>query len=462
MNSLISDVLSTSRRKFLKGAAVAGAGILLTACAPAAPAPEPTKAPDAKATVAPTAAPPSADKVTIRFVTNHGAADQPLFQTVIDKFKVKSPNITIDHLDIANGDDFYNSINTQGAAKQLPDVWYTRTFDVPVYANKKWTISLQDYINADSKEVNVDDFWPGEVAQMTWNGKLYALPYDFSNIGIYYNKTAFAKAGVDLPPASWKWDDLAALAHKFAKKDDKGKYNAWGLLMYTWNWVAIGLMYGWGGKVFSDDLSSCVISSKENADCLKWFIDQRKQGMYPDASSMPQGVDAFMANLVPMEFQGSWATTSMRDSVKDKFEYDCTAMPTSPNGDSCVNAAGGAWGIAANSKAPDAAWAFMKFLTSTEATNDLISDPLRSIPGRKTSSQRWTEVAAKGGLPPKNVAVFAKQNETAVAKPYPAFWQVFGNVWGNMIDPLLNGTTDDDPASVLSKAQDEVNRQAKM
>ncbi len=459
MSDLTTSAKKFSRRHFLAGTAVAGAGAVLAACAPAAT--QAPAAPAEKATEAPTKA-PAADKVTIRFVTNHGAADQPLFQTVIDKFKQASPNITIDHLDIANGNDFYNSINTQGAAKQLPDVWYTRTFDVPVYASKNWTISLQDFVNADAKEVNVDDFWPGEVAQMTWQGKLYALPYDFSNIGIYYNITAFKKAGVDLPPASWKWDDLAALAQKFAKKDDKGKYNAWGLLMYTWNWVAIGLMYGWGGKVFSDDLSSCVINSKENADCLKWFIDQRKKGMYPEASATPEGVDAFMANLVPMEFQGSWATVAMRDSVKDKFEYDCTAMPTSPTGASCINAAGGAWGIAANSKSPQSAWTWNKFLTSTDSTNDLISNPLRSIPGRKTSADRWTEVAAKGGLPPKNVAVFAKQNETAVAKPYPAFWQVFGNVWGNMIDPLLNGSVDDDPATVLQKAQDEVNRQAKM
>jgi hypothetical protein len=59
------------------------------------------------------------------------------------------------------------------------------------------------------------------------------------------------------------------------------------------------------------------------------------------------------------------------------------------------------------------------------------------------------------------VGVFAKQNETAVASPYPSYWQVFVNVWTNMLDPLLNGTTDTDPATVLTQMQDEVNRQAK-
>ena len=223
----------------------------------------------------------------------------------------------------------------------------------------------------------------------------------------------------------------------------------------------MGLFYGWGGKVFSDDLSSCVISSQENADCLKFFIDRRKEGMFPEAGATPAGVDPFAAGILPMSFQGSWATVSQRDTIKDKFDFDCTAMPTSNNGNSCINAAGGAWGIAANSQNADAAWKWNKFLTSTESTNVLISDPLRSIPGRKSSAVRWNEVATQGGLPPKNVEIFSKQMEVANAGAYPSFWQAFGNAWANTIDPLINGTTDDDPATVLKSFEDEVNRLAK-
>lgn len=466
--------VTLSRREFMKGAAFVGAGAVLASCAPAAtptaapaateaPAAAATEAPAAAATEAPapTTAPAAASAVTLRFVTNHGEADQPLFQTVLDKFAAKNPNIKIDHLDIADGNAFYDAINTQGAAKQLPDVWYTRTFDTPVWAAKGWTISLADLAKRDAAEVNVDDFWPAEVAQITYQGKLWALPYDYSNIGIYYNSDMFKAAGVDLPPAEWKWDDLAALAQKFVKKDSSGAFTNWGMVMYTWNWVFMGQFYGWGGNVFSDDLSTCVISDPKNVDCLKYFIDQRKKGLFPEAGATPEGVDPFSAAIVPMSYQGSWATQSQRAQIKDKFQFDCTAMPLSNDGKSCINAAGGAWGIAANSKDPESAWTFNKFLTSTESCIDLISDPLRSIPGRKSAVARWNEVAAKGGLPPKNVAVFAKQMDIANAKPTPTYWGVFGTVWANMIDPLINGTTDDDPATVLKNAQDEVNRQAK-
>ena len=116
------------------------------------------------------------------------------FNTVLANFAAANPEIEVEYLDIP-GEEFYTSINTQGAGGNLPDIWYTRTFDVPVWAAKDWTLDLQPLAERDASEVNTDDFWPAELAQMQWKGHLYALPYDFSNIGIYYNKNMFADAG---------------------------------------------------------------------------------------------------------------------------------------------------------------------------------------------------------------------------------------------------------------------------
>ena len=139
--------------------------------------------------------------------------------------------------------------------------------------------------------------------------------------------------------------------------------------MYLWNWVFHGVMFGWGGKIWSDDFKTSLVNSKENLDCFKWFIDARKQGLYPEAGAMPQGVNPFGGGLVPMAFQGSWATVALRDVIKDKFDFDVVAMPKSPTGAPCLNAAGGAWGIAKNSKAVEAAWTFNKFLTNTDSNH---------------------------------------------------------------------------------------------
>ena len=379
------------------------------------------------------------------------------FNTVLANFAAAQPDIKVEYLDIP-GDEFYTSINTQGAAGNLPDIWYTRTFDVPVWAAKGWTLDLQPLAERDASEVNTDDFWPAELAQMQWKGHLYALPYDFSNIGIYYNKNMFADAGVDnLTDNNWKWDDLLNTALKFIEKDGD-EFKTWGLDMYLWNWVFHGVMYGWGGDIWTDDFKTSLVNSQENLDCFNWFIDARKQGLYPEAGAMPQGVNPFGGGLVPMAFQGSWATATLRDVIKDSFDFDVVAMPKSPSGAPCLNAAGGAWGIAKNSPSAEAAWTFNKFLTSTESTNILISEPLRSIPGRKSSVPKWNETAEKGGLPPLNVKVFGEQMTDAAAAPYPPYWQDYGTAWNNMIVPLLSGPSDADPAEVLKEFDAELTR----
>ena len=453
-----------SRRAFLRGAALAGltigAGGALAACSPSSPAPAaPAAAPTAaEAAAAPTAAPAAEGKVSLRFVTNHGEADVPLFKKVIDNFMAANPNIAIEHLDIA-GNEFYDSINTQGAGGQLPDVWYTRTFDVPVYANKAWTVDLQPLIDRDAKEVNVDDFWPAEVAQMTWKGDLYALPYDFSDMGIYYNKKIFDDTQTAYPDATtaMKWPDFTDMALKFVQKDGSD-YKRWGMTMGWGSWTTVGFILAWGGKVFSEDFSQCLVNSPETVDFMNFFIAARDKGLYPEAGAMPQGVDPFAAGMVPMKYDGSWATTYSRAQIGDKFDFDAVALPVSPTGKSCLSAAGGAWGIAKNSKDVEASWKFNKFLTSTESTNILISEPVRSIPGRQSSVPEWEKNAGKEGLPPKNAGIFAKEMADANAAPYPPYWQDFDRAWSNQIVPVMDGTNKVDPAQALADFQTEVER----
>ena len=128
---------------------------------------------------------------------------------------------------------------------------------------------------------------------MKWKGELYALPYDFSNIGIYYNKKMFDDAKVAYPTNDdWKWDELLQTGLE-VRQEGREPDQDLGLDMYLWNWVFHGVMFGWGGKVWSDDFKTSLVNSKENLDCFKWFIAARKQGLYPEAGAMPQGVNPF-------------------------------------------------------------------------------------------------------------------------------------------------------------------------
>jgi len=193
------DVMKpVSRRTLLAGAAAAGAVVAADSLRPASAL----------------ASRSAADQVTLQFWTNHDAVtDVPLFNKVIQNFQAAYPTIKV-NLTNYPGTNFDSAvIPTRATGGTLADVFYNRTFATADRANRGWTLALDPYMAR--AHVNTSDFWSAEVAQMTWKGKQYSLPYDWSDWGVFYNKTMFDKKGIKYPPTdgSWTWDDLLAMSN---------------------------------------------------------------------------------------------------------------------------------------------------------------------------------------------------------------------------------------------------------
>jgi len=414
--------------------------LVVTACVPAA-----SPAGDAGA---------GGEQVTIRFVSNHGDVEVPIFEEVIGKFEAEFPNVKVDYLNATS--QFEDTIKTQGVGGSLPDVWYARTFLTSDYATKGWTLNLASLIDRD--DVDVDDFWAAQIAQMSYEGDLYALPYDFSNVGIYYNKDIFDEMGVDYPTSDWTMEEMAEIAEQFVEKDADGNITRWGLNIFPWSWPWLGILQANGGAIFNEDQTECVINSAENLATLEFFKEMRNKGIYPESGATPEGLEPFSNGLVAMTFEGSWGTQGTRDRVGDKFDFDVVAMPKGSTGRRGITPAGGAWSIASTSEHPEEAWEFIKFLTSTDSTNTLISDHMRSIPGRKSSVPRWTEVALSGELPPANVGVFGEMMEEAYEIVYPQFWGDYDIAWSNLMVPaIVGGDGVLGPAEALEQMEKQCN-----
>lgn len=108
-------------------------------------------------------------------------------------------------------------------------------------ASKNWQASIQGLADANASAVNVSDLWPAEVEQMSFNGQLHSLPYDFSNNAIYYNKTMFEKEGIPAPTGDWTWEQFWQTAAAFAESKS-GKPSRWGANYYFSSWVWIGFL----------------------------------------------------------------------------------------------------------------------------------------------------------------------------------------------------------------------------
>ncbi|HBO35558.1 MAG TPA: ABC transporter substrate-binding protein, partial [Sphaerochaeta sp.] len=85
-------------------------------------------------------------------------------------------------------------------------------------------IAMEDLAKADGYDLS--QILEAARLSITYKQKMIAMPFNSSTILLYYNKTAFDEVGITAPPRTL--DDLAEVATKLKKTDDKGKVIRYG------------------------------------------------------------------------------------------------------------------------------------------------------------------------------------------------------------------------------------------
>jgi multiple sugar transport system substrate-binding protein len=108
------------------------------------------------------------------------------------------------------------------------------------------------------------------------DGNLYIIPSGVFYFTVLMNKTEIEKAGMQLPPDNWTWDDLASYAKELQPKLPKGMHATGNMAnefdAFT-NWVQ-----GHGEVMFKPD-GSIGVSKQTIVDYFNYWEDLRKTGI---------------------------------------------------------------------------------------------------------------------------------------------------------------------------------------
>jgi multiple sugar transport system substrate-binding protein len=97
------------------------------------------------------------------------------------------------------------------AAGQAPDVFYTNNAVRDRLAAEGHLLDLRPFAEADPLWARLRP--EVRAAAVSVDGGIYSLGNWTHPSGVYYNRAAFAAAGVPEPTADWTWSDLRAAAH---------------------------------------------------------------------------------------------------------------------------------------------------------------------------------------------------------------------------------------------------------
>lgn len=152
----------------------------------------------------------------------------PEFQTLADGFTEQNPNIKVELVEYADGEDYDTQMITDLAGGTAPDLY-------PLKNLNKFFMYYDGEQLLDVSDITGD--LPADISGLEnyqVDGTTYAVPYRQDAWFLYYNKDLFDAAGVDHPDGSWTWDDYGQAAKQITDGLADTDTPATGAYQHSW------------------------------------------------------------------------------------------------------------------------------------------------------------------------------------------------------------------------------------
>jgi len=427
-----------TRRELLKLLPLAAVGTLAACAAPpaAAPAAPAATAPAAAPADATATAPPEATSgapVTITWAFWGDPEEVKVHQAVADAFMAQDGTIKVE-INTEPWTDYNTKLNALIASgEKLYDVfWYPN--NVQALAEKGVIENLTPL--AKQSTFNLEDYWPGTLAQATYNGDVYGLIRDADASILYYNKDIFTEAGVDIPTDTWTLDDLQAAAEKLTKVEASGRVERYGLAMEGGKIDAFLVGNGGGYVDNVENPSKSILDSKESLQVLDWFHTMIEKNFAMKPADLNQaGGDAgvFQKGQAAMIIQNASRIPAFNTA---NLNYDIAPLPLPWSGKRANQAGGARWLMDAKGEHKIEAWTFMMFLNSAKGGNGIYAKAGGMFPAQKSvvTSPEFTDPSQK----PANRSVFATEGAGLAILTPGLLLPIWDDIGNNIVAPGLD------------------------
>lgn len=307
---------------------------------------------------------PKDTRTTIQFASWGSKSEIDIIKPMLHDFETKNPDIKVEFMHIPQ--NYFQKIHLLFASNTAPDVIFVNNLYLPVYANA----GVLEPLQADS---NV--YYPQALNALSWNGSLYAIPRDVSNLAIYFNKDIFKKYNVPYPNKEWTFDEFLKTTQKLTRD------GIFGISFEEEPLFFLPYLMSEGGGIISDDLKNEIIELPQSQKGLNFYADLRKK--YHTAPLKSESASATMAQMflqgrLAMLLSGRWLTPKISDSAQ--FNWGVTPFPNGDVGSvSALDASG--WAISKSSKHKTEATKLIEFLSSKESSIKFIKSGL-IVPAR--------------------------------------------------------------------------------
>lgn len=327
-------------------------------------------------------------------------------------------------------------------------VYHVDEQNVPEFANAGWLVPIKDYYPS---EYDMDDFAPGYLDFLIWDGVIYGTPFRGGTDLLMYRKDLFEAENYPVPKTM---EELRQAAKHFTRPPDlygislRGERGAG---MNCWLWQEY--LANFGGKYFED--TTPVFNSAEGVATTKFYMELIQKYGPPGGVnySWSAMLDSFMAGKVAMLTCDSdfmlWVENPEKSRVVGKVGY--APFPAGPAG-----RATNAWahGVAVSKagarseKEKGAAALFIAWITGKESEIRRVKAGEYLMIARMSTLESPEFVEQLEGYPDWIVAFREGLKAGRPLFPRIPEWSEIGDNLGIILEELFVGTRTDIGASL--------------
>jgi raffinose/stachyose/melibiose transport system substrate-binding protein len=310
------------------------------------------------------------EKITLKLWhlwTSDSDPNKKNIQDIVKEWNSANPNIQIEEEGTEN-EAYKTKIKTAIAANGAADIFVTwgAGFSKP-FVDAEKILQLDKYL----EDGTMNRLNTGSLTYLTYNNKVYGLPYTTDAAIFYVNKELFDQNNIKIPET---YDELLTAVKEFRAKGITpmavGAKDKWPAMFY---YDALALREA-GAKLCNDALDkkasfedpAFVNAAAKLIELIDaGAFDPAALGLTRDEAEVP-----FMQGEIPMYYNGSWLlSTIQKDDSLIKDKVIAMNFPSISGGKGDKNEIlGGSTGgfmVSANTKYPDEAVEALKFITES-------------------------------------------------------------------------------------------------
>lgn len=329
------------------------------------------------------------EKVTLSFLRiGNDEAERAFWQWAIEAFEKENADVRIAYEEAPIGESMDTVLNTRFASGEGVDLIGHGILSVAQRVEANQYMAIDEYF--DSWE-GKDDIMPSVLANGTYNGHVYGLGYSVTPYVFAYRSDLLEEAGIAVPTT---WDELADAARELTKKNESGEVEFAGFCypQTGGNLVELDVfVYGNGGQYIVD--GEPTFADNEAISGALSFLRE----LIPDVSLTYSSseVNPFVSGSAAMTLINNAALTTMLKNPEYEGKVGIALPPN--NGVKASFCGCNMLFIGTKCQNPDAAFRFISFVLSNEAT--LKRAEMVKIPVTRTSL-----VEAYAAMDPMNLA----------------------------------------------------------